>query len=72
MLSKSLVSINPQVLGGTPVLAGTRVPVRSLFDHLIGGDSLEDFLEGFPTVIREQANAALKESCALLIRNAAA
>jgi uncharacterized protein (DUF433 family) len=72
MLSKPLVSINPEVLGGVPVFAGTRVPVRSLFDHLEAGDTLEDFLERFPSITREQANAVLKESCAMLIENAAA
>jgi uncharacterized protein (DUF433 family) len=54
-------SCDPEVLGGALVFAGTRVPVRSLFDHLEGGDSLDDFLEGFPTVSREQAVAALEE-----------
>jgi uncharacterized protein (DUF433 family) len=42
---------NPEILGGTPVFSGTRVPVQTLFDCLEGGETLEDFLEGFPTVI---------------------
>ena len=50
---------DPEVLGGTPVFAGTRVPVRSLFDYLEGGESLEDFLRQFPSVKRDQAIAAL-------------
>jgi uncharacterized protein (DUF433 family) len=48
-------------MGGELVFRGTRVPVRSLFDHLEAGESLLDFLEGFPTVSREQAVAALEE-----------
>jgi uncharacterized protein (DUF433 family) len=50
---------HPDVLGGEPVFAGTRVPVHSLFDHLEAGDSQDDFLEGFPSVTKEQAVAAL-------------
>ena len=50
------------MLGGELVFAGTRVPVKSLFDHLEGGDSIEDFLEGFPSVQREQVMAVLEES----------
>jgi uncharacterized protein (DUF433 family) len=53
---------DPEILGGEPVFAGTRVPVRSLFDHLEAGDSIEDFLEGFPSVKREQVIALLEES----------
>ena len=58
----SVIHSNPEVLGGTPVFAGTRVPVSSLFDHLEAGDSIEDFLEGFPGVQREQVIALLEES----------
>jgi len=50
---------DPEVLGGTPVFAGTRVPVRSLFDYLEGGESLGEFLRQFPSVRRDQAIAAL-------------
>ncbi len=50
-----------EVLGGELVFAGTRVPLRSLFDHLEAGDSLDEFLEGFPGVSREQAISALEE-----------
>jgi len=56
------IMTNPEILGGEPVFAGTRVPVRSLFDHLEGGESIEDFLEGFPAVKREQVIAVLEES----------
>ena len=55
------------ILGGTPVFRGTRVPVQALFDYLEGGDTLEDFLEGFPTVSRESAIAALEEAKELLL-----
>ena len=60
-MSKVVVQ-NPDILGGDPVFAGTRVPVKSLFDHLEGGDSIEDFLEGFPSVKREQVILLLEES----------
>ena len=58
---------NPEVLGGTPVFRGTRVPIQTLFDYLGGGETLEDFLEGFPTVTREAALAALEEAKQLLL-----
>lgn len=58
----SVVSHDPKVLGGEPVFAGTRVPVKSLFDHLEAGDSIEEFLEGFPSVRREQVIAVLQEA----------
>ena len=50
---------DPEILGGTPVFVGTRVPVSSLFDYLEGGESLEEFLRQFPSVKRDQAIAAL-------------
>ena len=55
-----VIEINPEKMSGTPVFAGTRVPIKNLFDYLEGGDSLEDFLEGFPPVTREQAVAVLE------------
>ena len=58
--SKVVVHRDPEILGGTPVFIGTRVPVRTLFDYLEAGDSLEVFLEEFPSVTREQAVAALE------------
>lgn len=54
-------SKDPEVLGGELIFAGTRVPVKSLFDHLEGGDSVADFLEGFPPVHREQVMAVLED-----------
>jgi uncharacterized protein (DUF433 family) len=53
-------SYDPEILGGTPVFVGTRVPVKSLYDYLEAGDSLDEFLESFPSVTREQAVAALE------------
>jgi uncharacterized protein (DUF433 family) len=58
---------NRDILGGTPVLHGTRVPVQALFDYLEGGETLEDFLEGFPTFSRESAIAVLEEAKQLLL-----
>jgi uncharacterized protein (DUF433 family) len=52
-------SADPEILSGTPVFAGTRVPVRSLFDYLEGGESLDEFLRQFPSVRRDQAVRAL-------------
>ncbi len=54
-----VVHSDPDILGGTPVFVGTRVPVQSLFDYLEGGDTLDEFLRQFPSVRREQAVAAL-------------
>lgn len=57
---KSVVHSDPEIMGGTPVFVGTRVPVRNLIDYLEAGDSLETFLDAFPSVSREQAIAALE------------
>jgi uncharacterized protein (DUF433 family) len=54
-----VVHSNPQILGGTPVFVGTRVPVQTLFDYLEGGETLDEFLRQFPSVKRDQAIAAL-------------
>ena len=62
MQREEIIDSNPEVLGGTPVFTGTRVPVRSLFDHLEAGDSIDDFLEGFPSVRRDQVIALLEFS----------
>jgi uncharacterized protein (DUF433 family) len=58
---------DPEIMHGTPVFRGTRVPVQTLFDYLEGGETLEDFLEGFPTVSRELAIQALEEAKVLLL-----
>ncbi len=55
-----VIERNPDILGGTPVFAGTRVPLQSLMDYLEAGKALADFLSDFPTVTREQAIAALR------------
>ncbi len=57
---------DPEKLGGEPVFRGTRVPVKSLFDHLAAGDSLETFLDDFPGVTREQSRALLEVAWLLL------
>jgi uncharacterized protein (DUF433 family) len=57
---KQLITISPNVQSGIPVFFNTRVPVKNLFDYLKGGDSLEDFLEDFPSVTKEQVQAILK------------
>ncbi len=60
MPNQPIVHSDPAILGGVPVFFGTRVPVQALYDYLEGGDSLEEFLEDFPSVSREQAMAALE------------
>jgi uncharacterized protein (DUF433 family) len=66
----SVVHSDPDILGGTPVFVGTRVPVHILLDYLAAGDSLETFLDHFPTVSREQAVAALEQAKDLLVAHA--
>lgn len=58
----SLISVSPEIMGGTPVFPGTRVPVQTLLDYLKAGESIDDFLDGFPTVTREQVIALLEEA----------
>ena len=65
-----LITVDPEIHSGTPVFAGTRVPVKTLFDHLEGGDSLEVFLDDFPSVSRELAVAVLEEAHAALLPDA--
>jgi uncharacterized protein (DUF433 family) len=60
MKREQIVTEDPQILGGTPVFTGTRVPLDSLLDHLKAGDTLDDFLDGFPSVRREQAESFLE------------
>jgi uncharacterized protein (DUF433 family) len=62
----SIIVKDPEILGGTPVFRGTRVPVQAMFDYLEGGETLEEFLSGFPSVSRETAIAALEEAKELL------
>ena len=61
-MKKPLVTCSADIMGGTPVLAGTRVPVQTLFEYLEAGDTIDDFLEGFPTVSRQQVIAFLEEA----------
>jgi uncharacterized protein (DUF433 family) len=58
----TVVHSDPEILGGTPVFVGTRVPVQSLFDYLEGGETLDEFLRQFPSVRRDQAIAALEQA----------
>jgi uncharacterized protein (DUF433 family) len=58
----SIVLSDPEIMGGTPCFRGTRVPVKTLFDYLAHGHPLDEFLDHFPTVYREQAIAALEEA----------
>ena len=61
MLAKpAVIHVDPDILGGTPVFVGTRVPAKTLFDYLEAGDPLDEFLNDFPSVSREQAIAALE------------
>ena len=59
MRREDIITSDPEIVGGTAVFAGTRVPVQTLVDYLRGGDTLDAFLEDFPSVRREQAEAAL-------------
>ena len=67
MSNANPVSINPNVMSGAPVFAGTRVPVKNLLDYLKGGHTLDEFLEAFPTVERGQAEAVLDRALQLLV-----
>lgn len=69
-MPQKIISCSPDILGGTPVFAGTRVPVQTLLDYLEGGESIDDFLEGFPSVKREQIIAFLEEAKASLVAQA--
>src|SRR4051812_9157568 len=68
--TSTLVHCDPDILGGTPVFIGTRVPVRTLLDYLEAGDSLHEFLEDFPSVTREQTVAALRLAKQMLTAHA--
>ena len=61
-MADKLIDRDPEILGGTPVFAGTRVPVRILMENLEAGDSLDEFLEDFPSVSRQQAIAVLEQA----------
>ena len=67
---KSAISCSPDVMGGTPVFAETRVPVQTLLDYLEAGDSIDDFLAGFPTVSRGQVIEFLEQAKVRLVATA--
>ena len=67
---KPVVHSDPEILGGTPVFLGTRVPFQTLLDYIEGGETLDEFLENFPTVTREQAIAALEQAKEALLAHA--
>ncbi len=66
MQKENIIHSDPEILGGVPVFQGTRVPLRNLIDFLEAGDTLDDFLDAFPSVSREQAVAALELACEAL------
>ena len=68
--SKNIAHRHPGILGGTPVFVGTRVPVRSLFVYIEGGETIDEFLRQFPSVSREQAIAALELACDSVVADA--
>ena len=66
-----VISASPEIMGGTPFFAGTRVPVETLLDYLKAGESINDFLDGFPTVTKEQVIALLEEAGKQLVARVA-
>jgi uncharacterized protein (DUF433 family) len=72
MKATDFVEVNPKKMSGTPVFRGTRVPIRNLFDCLEDGETLEQFLEQFPTVTREQVSGVLELSKERLLDSEAA
>lgn len=69
-MRRPVIQSDPEIQGGTPVFAGTRVPVKNLFDYLEAGDSIDDFLRSFPSVTKEQAVAALELAREALVPDA--
>jgi uncharacterized protein (DUF433 family) len=69
-MESKLIVVDPEIMSGTPVFAGTRVPVKNLFDYLEAGDSLERFLDQFPSVNRDMAIAVLERARAALLPDA--
>ena len=72
MKSDDLITVDPDILGGTPVFKGTRVPVKTFFDYLENNYSLEEFLECFPSVTNEMARHILERSETALLTPTAA
>ena len=69
-MSDALITTSPEIMGGTPVFSGTRVPVQTLFEYLEAGDRIDDFLDGFPTVTREQVVAVLETAKLMVLTEA--
>lgn len=70
MIDQPLIMRDPDILGGTPVFTGTRVPVQTLLDYLAAGDSLDVFLDDFPTVTRSHATVVLEFAKHILVTSA--
>lgn len=68
--TETVIHSDPEIMGGTPVFVGTRVPVKNLVDYLAGGETLDEFLDQFPSVSREQAVLAIEQAVEALIANA--
>lgn len=69
-MAQQLISCSPDIMGGTPVFFGTRVPVQTLLDYLEAGETIDEFVEGFPTAQRDQVIAFLEEAKARMVTNA--
>ena len=69
-MTTNLITVDPEIHSGTPVFVGTRVPIKTLFDHLEAGDSIDVFLDDFPSVSRELAVAVLEQARAALVPDA--
>jgi uncharacterized protein (DUF433 family) len=69
-MKQAVISCSPEVMGGTPVFSGTRVPVQTLLDYLESGESIDDFLAGFPSVNREQVIEFLEQAKDRLVATA--
>jgi uncharacterized protein (DUF433 family) len=69
-MAEPIITSSPDVLSGTPVFSGTRVPVQALIDYLEGGETIDGFLAGFPTVKRQQVVAFLEEATARMVAKA--
>lgn len=68
---ETVVSSSPEIMGGTPVFPGTRVPVQTLLDYIEAGDTIDEFLRGFPTVTRQHVVAFLERAASLAVSEAA-
>jgi uncharacterized protein (DUF433 family) len=69
-MSQQIICRDPAIMGGTPVFCGTRVPVQTLLDYLEAGETIDDFLEGFPTVTRKQVVSFLEQAKDRLVESA--